>query len=127
MRNCSRAPAPWARWGARPNEEVVRLRVEDLGGGPLRRREFHIWGVGRTGKRLARELEAHELRPLAFFDVDKSKQVARGRPVLREENLPPPGAAFMVCAVGAAGAREEIRALLESRKYLQGEHFLFAA
>ena len=33
----------------------------------------------------------------------------------------------MLCAVGAAGAREEICALLEARKYREGEHFLFAA
>ena len=108
-------------------EEMFRLRAHHLARGPLRRRDFHLWGAGPTGKRLARALEAHGLRPLAFFDVDQSKQVARGRPVLHEENLPPPGAALMLCAVGAAGAREEIRALLESRKYFEGEHFLFAA
>jgi glycosyltransferase involved in cell wall biosynthesis len=108
-------------------EEMFRLRAHHLAHGPLRRRDFHIWGAGPTGKRLARELEAYELRPLAFFDVDENRQVARGRPVLHGEDLPPPGAALMLCAVGAAGAREEIRALLESRKYLEGEHFLFAA
>jgi hypothetical protein len=33
----------------------------------------------------------------------------------------------MLCAVGAAGAREEIRGVLEQRGYLEGTHFLLAA
>jgi glycosyltransferase involved in cell wall biosynthesis len=108
-------------------EKMARLRAHYLARGPLQGRPFDVWGAGPSGKRLARELEAHGLRPRAFFDVDESKQIARGRPVLRERDLPPPGAALMLCAVGAAGAREEIRAVLESRGYREGEHFLFAA
>ena len=107
--------------------QMFRLRAHYLARGPLSGREFDVWGAGPTGKRLARELEAHGLRPRAFFDVDRKKCVARGRPVLREEQLPPPGTALMLCAVGAAGAREEIRAVLEPRSYREGAHFLFAA
>lgn len=108
-------------------ERMFRLRAHYLARGPLADREFDIWGAGPTGKRLARELEAHRRRPRAFYDVDKSKQIARDRPVLRAENLPPPGTAIMLCAVGAAGAREEIRAVLEPRGYVEGRHFLFVA
>lgn len=108
-------------------ERMFRLRAHYLARGPLHDREFDIWGAGPTGKRLARELEAHGRRPRAFHDVDRSKQIARGRPVLRAENLPPPGAAIMLCAVGAAGAREEIRGVLEPRGYLEGSHYLFVA
>ena len=108
-------------------ERMFRLRAHYLARGPLARKEFDIWGAGPTGKRLARELEAHGLRPRAFFDVDRKKQRARGRPVLAEENLPPPGSAMMLCAVGAAGAREEIRSVLEGRGYREGANFLFAA
>ena len=104
-----------------------RLRAHYLARGPLRERAFDVWGAGPTGKRLVRELEAHGLRPRAFFDVDRTKRVARGRPVLGEDQLPPPGAALMLCAVGAVGAREEIRAVLEPRGYREGAHFLFAA
>ena len=107
--------------------QMFRLRAHYLARGPLRGRVFDIWGAGPTGKRLARELEAHGLRPRSFFDVDRAKRVARDRPVLREEALPPPGAALMLCAVGAAGARAEIRGVLEPRGYREGDHFLFAA
>ena len=108
-------------------EQMTRLRAHYLARGPLEHRPFDIWGAGPSGKRLARELESHGLRPRVFFDVDKSKHVARGRPVLREGDLPPPGDAWMLCAVGAPGAREEIRALLEPRGYHEGVDFLFAA
>jgi len=116
------------RTGADYGEErMFRIRAHHLARGPLRGRAFHIWGAGPTGKRLARELEAHGLRPLSFFDVDEKKRIARGKPVLGEEDLPPPGSALMLCAVGAAGAREEIRELLQSRRYSEGADFLFAA
>ncbi len=108
-------------------DRMFRLRAHYLARGPLQGREFDIWGAGPTGKRLARELERHHKIPRAFYDVDRRKQRARGRPVLREEALPPPGEAMMVCAVGAAGARAEIRSVLEPRGYREGRHFLFAA
>jgi len=106
---------------------MFRLRAHYLARGPLRQKPFDIWGAGPTGKRLARELEAHGLRPRAFYDVGPRKRIARGTPVRSAADLPPPGDALMLCAVGAAGAREEICALLEARKYREGEHFLFAA
>jgi len=106
---------------------MFRLRAHHLARGPLRERGFSIWGAGPTGKRLARALEAHGLRPRAFYDVSARKRVARDRPVLGEQDLPPPGAELMLCAVGAPGAREEIRALLEIRRHTEGLDFLFAA
>jgi glycosyltransferase involved in cell wall biosynthesis len=105
------------------SEQMFKLRAHYLARGPLKDRAFAIWGAGPTGKRLARELEAHGLRPVAFYDVDRNKRIARGVPVLTEP--PAPGETFLVVAVGAAGAREEIRAAL--RGFREGEHFLFAA
>jgi glycosyltransferase involved in cell wall biosynthesis len=122
------SPQRLTRTGAAYREEsMFRLRAHYLARGPLRGRTFDLWGAGPTGKRLARELEAHGLRPRAFYDVDARKRLARGRPVLSERDLPPPGDALMLCAVGAAGAREEIRALLQARGYREGTHFHFAA
>ena len=122
------SPGRLTRTGPAYSEEAMfRLRAHHLARGPLRGRPFDIWGAGPTGKRLARELEAHQLRPRAFYDVDRAKRVARGRPVLGERDLPGPGGALLVAAVGAAGARDEIRALLEGRGYLEERDFLFAA
>lgn len=122
------SPGRLTRTGSAYREEAMfRLRAHYLARGPLRGRPFDVWGAGPTGKRLGRELEAHQLRPRAFFDVDAKKRTARGRPVLGERDLPPPGDALLLCAVGAAGARDEIRAMLESRGYLEERDFLFAA
>src|SRR6478752_7055187 len=86
-------------------EAMFRLRAHYLARGPLREKPFSIWGAGPTGKRLARALEAHALRPRAFYDVSPKKRLARDLPVLSERELLPPGAELLVCAVGAAGAR----------------------
>ena len=109
------------------DDAMFRLRAHYLARGPLKDREFDVWGAGPTGKRLARELERHQKRPRAFYDVAPGKRQARGRPVLREDRLPPPGEALMLCAVGAAGARGEIRSVLEPRGFREGADFLFAA
>jgi len=122
------SPVRLTRTGpAYSDQAMFRLRAHYLARGPLRGRPFDIWGAGPTGKRLARELEAHGLGPRAFYDVDGRKRVARGRPVRVERELPPPGEALMLCAVGTAGAREEIRGVLETRNYREGEDFLFTA
>lgn len=122
------SPERLTRTGAAYREEnMFRLRAHYLSRGPLRGRSFDIWGAGPTGKRLARELEAHGLRPRAFYDVDARKRLARGRAVLTERDLPAAGEALMLCAVGALGAREEIRPVLEARGYREGSDFLFAA
>jgi glycosyltransferase involved in cell wall biosynthesis len=122
------SPRRLTRIGAAYTEDAMcRLRAHHLARGPLDGRGFDIWGAGPTGKRLARELERHGLAPAAFYDVDAAKRVARGKPVLGASDLPRVQRRFMLCAVGAAGAREDIRAVLEARGYVEGADFLFAA
>ena len=106
-------------------DRMFKLRAHYLARGPLKAREFDIWGAGPSGKRLARELETLGKTPRAFYDVDRNKRIARGHPVLHEP--PRPGESLLICAVGAAGARDEIRAMLAPAGFLEGEHFLFAA
>ena len=108
-------------------EQMVRLRAFHLASGPLRGRPFDLWGAGPTGKQLARALEAHGLAPRRFIDIDPRKQMARGKRVVQAGELGPPDGALVLCAVGAAGARETIRAALLPLGYLEGEQFLFAA
>ena len=74
-----------------------------------------MWGAGATGKRLARELEPHGVRAERFVDIDPRKigSTARGAPIVAPEALAPPGAETIVIAVGARGARDLVRAVLE--------------
>jgi hypothetical protein len=108
-------------------EKMFELRAHHLAQGPLRDRPFDIWGAGPTGKRLARALEPYRLRPRRFWDIDPRKHAARGRTVLAASQLRGPEGTLIVCAVGAAGAREDIRAQLESRGFLEQRDFLFAS
>ena len=87
-----------------------------------------IWGAGKTGKRLARALEAYEIRPIAFVDIDPRKigSVARGVRIHPPEVLTP-GATTIVCAVGARGARDVLRPRLRALGLVEGDDFLFAA
>ncbi len=108
-------------------EQMQRLRAHYLARGPLRERPFDLWGAGPTGKRLARELEQHGKRPRRFFDVDAKKKIARGKEVLLPNALGDPEEALLICAVGAKGARESIRAELSPRGFVEGRDYFFAA
>jgi glycosyltransferase involved in cell wall biosynthesis len=108
-------------------ERMIELRADHLARGPLRGRPFEVWGAGPTGKRLARALEKHGMRPRRFWDVDPRKRFARGVRVAPPDELGRPDGALILCAVGAAGAREEIRAELAPKGFQEGRDFLFAA
>ncbi len=108
-------------------EQMVLLRAHYLAQGPLRGRPFDLWGAGPTGKRLLRALEPHGLRPRRVLDIDPRKQMARGVAITPAAQVGPPDGALVLCAVGAAGARETIRAALEPLGYREGPDFLFAA
>lgn len=81
-----------------------------------------VWGAGEAGKPLARALADDGRRPRAFVDLDPRKvgQEIHGIPVVDpegfDERFPDPGGpddAYVLGAVGAPGAREEIREALE--------------
>ena len=87
-----------------------------------------LWGAGPTGKRMARDLEPHGVRPAFFVDIDPRKigREARGRRIHGPDALLA-GEHFVVAAVGARGARELIRADLQERGFVEGVDALFAA
>jgi glycosyltransferase involved in cell wall biosynthesis len=91
-------------------------------------RPVAVWGAGPTGKRLARALEPHGVRADRFVDVDPRKvgSVARGAPILAPRALAR-GEHTVVVAVGARGAREEVRTELAARGFVEGDDFLCAA
>jgi len=97
---------------------------------PLRAigRPVAIWGAGRTGKRLARELEHSGLQAHRFIDIDPKKigGTARGRPVESSASIRA-GGECVVVAVSQWGARDLVRQQLVKARCREGVDFLCAA
>jgi len=91
-------------------------------------RQVVIWGAGVTGKRLMRATEEHGLRASAWIDIDPAKvgRARRGAPVRSPETLERE-VSFVVVAVGARGARDEVRAWLDARGWREGADYLCAS
>jgi len=96
------------------------LKAAWLAEGELRGRgEVALWGAGETGRSFARALARHRIRVALFLEVDPRKFGRRvaGAPVYpysearRARGLP------LLVAVGAAGARDLIRAELERQGF----------
>ena len=88
-----------------------------------------LLGAGRTGLALSRELRALGTGTAYFADVHPRKIGTRieGAPVVSPGALRGPDGVHLVAAAGSKGARAELRALLGSRGYVEGEHFTCAA
>ncbi len=88
---------------------------------------FYQWGAGEVGKPWLREWGRG--KPQAVVDINPRKfgHVIHGALVIPPEQLPSPGEAFIVIAVGAPGARQQIRDWLEPRNYCETADFLFLA
>ncbi|MEW6742866.1 MAG: glycosyltransferase family 2 protein [Planctomycetota bacterium] len=109
----------------------VRCKASHLAEGPLAAAaSFAIWGAGPTGKRLARALEAHGLKPEFFIDIDRAKvgRRRRGREVVAPEALRVRQPSLVLGVVSSRGARAIIRGRL-SREFgrLEGRDFIMCA
>lgn len=91
------------------------------------RPRFYQWGAGEVGKNWLPEWDG--VRPEAVVDVNPRKfgKVIHGVRVIPPEELPGPNEAFTVVAVGAPGARGDIRAWFSERGYVETTDFLFLA
>lgn len=91
--------------------------------------QLAIWGAGRTGRRLRTLLAAEGVTVERFYDVDPAKvgRRLRGAPVYSWRDLAPPGKLPLLVAVGAPGARAQIRPELRRKGYREGVDVLFAA
>jgi glycosyltransferase involved in cell wall biosynthesis len=93
-------------------------------------RPAFVWGSGRVGKLLARELLPAGTPLAGFVELDPRKigQRIYGAPVLSlPDALSRRGEAFGLAAVGQAGAREEIRAALTAAGWIEGVDFCCVA
>lgn len=90
-------------------------------------KQFYQWGAGEVGKRWLREWDA--CRPRAVVDIHPRKigRKIHGIPVIAPEDLPARGDLIILIAVGAPGARAEIRAWLNPRGYRELQDYLFIA
>lgn len=120
---------PWRLTRTDPRyspDRFLRLKARALAEGPLSAAELVvIWGAGRIGRRLGRELEAGGRPADAFVDIDPRiiGGIRRGRPILAPEELPrliTGRRAVILAAVGVRGARAEIRARLKSLRLREG-------
>jgi len=93
------------------------------------RRRIAVWGAGRTGLSLTRFLRAEGVEVSLLVEVSPKKVGQRidGIPVVAPDAPPERSAFHLVAAVGALGAREEIRAFLAQRGWVEGEDFTCAA
>lgn len=134
----AKVPEVLFEWRHRPD----RLTFTDPRYSPERMRELRarflakklaapsviVWGAGETGRRLARALAAHGVETSRFVDIDPRKVggIARGAPIVGPEDVRR-GQEPVVVAVGARGARDEVRERLVSRGFVDGTDFVCAA
>lgn len=91
---------------------------------PLLTRPLTVWGAGEIGLKLARRLGGAD----RFIDVNPRKigQRIDGAPVVGLEGVGP-AHGHLVAAVGAKGARQNIRAFLRAAGWEEGRDFTCAA
>lgn len=84
-----------------------------------------VWGAGNQGLRLARLLRGHGITVHALLDVSPRKigQKVDGWSVLPPSSLQERRRGHVLSAVGAKGARDEIRACLQTLGLREGEDF----
>ena len=126
--------APLLRWRIRPDR--LSLKSTTYSPGSFRRCKVHflresflpgsrvvvVWGAGRVGKPLARELIQQGIEVAGFVDLDPRKigQTIHGAPVWSpaefalhaEQAARPEDRPYVLAAVGSPGVRAEIRSAL---------------
>lgn len=137
-------PEPLLRWRVRPDRHSLasnrysarafrRCKVHFLDQAFLPpSRPLVVWGAGKVGKPLAREL-LRQGRPVsAFVDLDPRKigQEIHGAPVLDPggfEILASQDEPYVLAAVGSPGARDEIRTALAALGHQEIEDYRVCA
>lgn len=92
---------------------------------------FYLWGAGNVGKKLLLELQRQGMEPLALADIDPDRigQTIHGCRVISPDSLlkARTSGELVLAAVGAPGARHDIRSFLSSSGLSEPSDFLFAA
>jgi glycosyltransferase involved in cell wall biosynthesis len=88
--------------------------------------EVIVWGAGRVTRKRVAILESYGLRITHYIDI-KPRRLNCGTPVIMPDALPDPDTCFVLPMVGKRGAREQIRAILKARGFVEGANCIFAA
>lgn len=110
-------------------ERFMEARAHFLERGPLKNRSAVIWGAGPVGKALLLALDRVGVRVDALIDVDARKigQLVHRRRVLPMEAVHRIKPAVLLAAVGAEGARAQIRATAIAAGFREGADFFACA
>lgn len=112
------------------SESLRKLKIHYLRKvAPVEERPLVIWGAGRNGKRLAQELRAARLPPVAFSDLHPGRigQEIHGARVYHPSQLPLLQEAFHLASVGQPGGRRLVRSMIEDLGLREFEHYLCLA
>ncbi|MHB8878458.1 MAG: glycosyltransferase family 2 protein [Myxococcaceae bacterium] len=109
--------------------QMLKLKARYLARALPRSGDLTVWGAGQMALALARLLEAEGVTVGRFVEVSPRKigQRIEGKPIIAPAALGPPRGGHLVAAVGAKGAREEIRAFLAREGWTEGRDFTCAA
>ncbi|MCC6794312.1 MAG: glycosyltransferase [Candidatus Hydrogenedentes bacterium] len=116
-----------ARYSLEQFRRLKRHYIEEHVLPNIGNRRFVQWGAGEVGKRWLREWGS--VRPEGVVDIHPRKIGTKihGYRVIAMDELPLPGDVYILIAVGAPGAREEIRAWLIPRGYREVNDYRFIA
>lgn len=90
---------------------------------------FIIWGAGPTGRRMHDLLISEGGTVTGFLEIHPRRIGGRkrGLPVWPLDKIADLRDGFIIVAVGAAGARKQIRSFMEEHERCEGEDYLFVA
>jgi glycosyltransferase involved in cell wall biosynthesis len=111
-------------------ERFVACKAHHLSRGLLRgRKDYVLWGYGRTGRMLANALAQLDLEPSHIVEVHPRRigQRIRHAEVITSDELAMLPGRPVVASVAGAGARREIREALAKMNYREGRDFVCAA
>ena len=84
-----------------------------------------IWGASKTSRKRAALLESYGIKIDAYIDTKRTRQI--GKPLIYYKNIEEPGKYFILVYVRQWHAKEQIKNFLHTKKYKEGEHFLFVS
>jgi glycosyltransferase involved in cell wall biosynthesis len=88
---------------------------------------LYQWGAGEVGKRWLRDPDAFPIEAVVDIHPRKIGTKIHGVRVIAPDDLPPAGDCRILVAVGAPGARENIREWLDPRGHREGADYRFIA